>query len=237
MWCVVDACAGLGVDLHAVAAVPRNLIVDHPQVADVVAHRDAVNVLVVRGAQVAVVVDGVVPENDVFDDAWAGVDLAVRHLPVDDADPAARRQTMDVAVPDHDMARGQQDHHRTGVGLVRQRPELDVLDDQVVAADFPESACERPVRRAHAADIDRIGRRAVRDDGRRAVVRGVVRAVQFDDRSGRQRNRNRPARLCRSSVCVAGVGRRGLRRIDVVEAGRADGPRIGRCGRDVGDAE
>ena len=49
--------------------------------------------------------------------------------------------------------------------------------------------------------------RAARDDGVRARVLDVVRAVELDDRTGRQRIRNRLARARGCAVRIRGIGR------------------------------
>ena len=117
---------------------------------------------------------------------------------------------MHVAVSQHDVARRQPDHQRPAVGPIGQRPELDVLDDEVAALDLPETARQRPAGGAHAPHEHRLRGGSRGDDGRRARMRRVVGAVQFDHGAGGQFDRDgaawsggRAVRDCRSPCCRA----------------------------------
>ena len=204
---------------------------------DVVAHADAVDVLIECRVQVAVVVNQVVVDDDVVHHAGAGVRHTVGHLPVEDAEAAVCGRAMHVVVANNDMARGQQNGNSPRCREIGCGPELDVLDDPVRAGDLPSSADERTARAAHAADVDGSRAGSLRHDRGGARVRGVVRAVQFNDRPGRKLRRNRLPRPGRRAVRVAAVSGRGLRRVHVVEAGGRDGPGIRRGGRDLVNAK
>src|SRR5262245_60463549 len=83
-----------GVNLHAVAAVPVHFAVEHPHVVDKAADGNAVVVLIERGADVTVVVNRRLVNDDVVRTPSAA--------PVQDAEAAVVEGAMDVGVPDRD---------------------------------------------------------------------------------------------------------------------------------------
>src|SRR5204862_288763 len=135
--------ARAAVDLNAVAAVARHLVVDDPDRARASADVHPVGVLIEVGADVAVVVHEVVVHDDVVD-GRAGD-------PALDAHPAAVDIAVQLAVTKDDVIAGREERQRSGLCRV-QRPELEVLEHDVRAAHLPVAPDDRTAGGARPAD-------------------------------------------------------------------------------------
>ena len=129
-----------------------------------------------------------------------------------------------------------EDDQRAGHGLIGRWGELEILQDEIRAGDFPFAADSRAGERAGAADEDWVGEGALGDERISTRLRNVVEAMEFDDRSGRNWIRNRDAWSCRRAEGIVDVGRtRPL--FDVVMTRNRAGPGIRGRRRRLHDAE